>query len=249
MLRISIVRARAASKRSRVFLGAIGIVAGLLMIAPSVSATEVPETPATQAKPVAQAPFFPAFGWPFAPGQVAGSAGIHSDDGATGPKNAIDLTPDDGIVRAPLGGTVHVWQCAGGPWVTVDHQEGWRTGYYHMENIQVGDGQQVAPGTVLGTIGNALPCGGSSSGAHVHFTLWLLTASATEATDPAIAGDWDGVSYVELSTKVAAVIGEPVDGKVFGGWQLFEGAGQYSGHLVRQGDGWTVPLPGTFLYG
>jgi LasA protease len=237
VLRISVVRTRAPSKRGRVLLGAIGIVCGLLMIAPSVSATDARDTPA---------PLFPAFGLPFAPGQTAASAGIHSDDGATGPKNAIDLTPQDGIVRAPLGGIVHVWRCAGGPWVTIDHQEGWRTGYYHMENIQVADGQQVAPGTVLGTVGNALPCGGSSSGAHVHFTLWLLTASAA---DPVLAGDWAGVSYVELSTKVAAVVGEPVNGKVFGGWQFFEGAAQYSGHTVRQSDGWTVPFPGTFSYG
>jgi len=226
-----------ASKRCR-FLGAIVIVVGLLTIAPSVSATE------------SRAPFFPAFGLPFAPGQPAASAGIHSDDGASGPKNAIDLTPYDGVVRAPLEGTVHVWQCAGGPWVTIDHQEGWRTGYYHMENIQVAEGQQVAPGTALGTIGNALPCGGSSSGAHVHFTLWSLTASAAErAADPALAGDWDDVSYVDLSSRVAAVVGEPVNGKVFGGWQFFEGAAQYSGHAVRLADGWTVPLPGTFMYG
>jgi LasA protease len=89
--------------------------------------------------------------------------------------------PQDGVVRAALGGTVHVWQCAGGPWVTVDHVEGWRTGYYHMENIQVSDGQQVDQGAVLGT------------------------------------------------SDVAAVLGEPVNGKVLGGWQ--------------------VPFPGTFLYG
>jgi hypothetical protein len=31
-----------------------------------------------------------------------------------------------------------------------------------MENVQVGDGQQVARGTVLGTIGNALPCAGTA---------------------------------------------------------------------------------------
>jgi len=216
--------------------GALGVITAVLVAAPGAAATGEP--------------FFPAFGLPYAPGQAAYSAGIHSDDGATGPRNAIDLVPQDGVVRAALGGTVHVWQCAGGPWVTVDHVEGWRTGYYHMENIQVSDGQQVDQGTVLGTIGNALPCGGSSSGAHVHFTLWALTATpAEQAANPAVAGDWDGVSYETLSSEVAAVLGEPVNGKVFGGWQFFEGAAQYSGYTVRQSDGWQVPFPGTFLYG
>jgi hypothetical protein len=56
------------------------------------------------------------------------------------------------------------------------------------------------------------------------------------------------VSYETLSTHVAAVLAEPVNGKVFGGWQFFEGAQQYSGYTVRQADGWTVPFPGTFLY-
>ncbi len=215
-------------------LGAAALVVGALFGAPATS--------------TADAAMFPAFGLPFAP-QAVGSMGVHSDDGATGVRNAIDLTPNDGVLRAPLGGTVHVWQCAGGPWVTIDHAEGWRTGYYHMENIQVGEGQQVAPGTVLGTIGNALPCGGSSSGAHVHFTLWLLTATpAQNAAVPAASGDWHGVSYEQLSSEVAAVIGEPINGKVFGGWQFFEGAAQYSGHTVRLRDGWVVPFPGTFLY-
>ncbi|MGH3760885.1 M23 family metallopeptidase [Actinophytocola sp.] len=226
--------------RNRVIasLATIALVVGLVVTAPGASASGNRES------------LFPAFGLPFAPGQSAGSAGIHSDDGATGPKNAIDLTPSDGIVRAPLDGTVHIWQCPGGPWVTIDHVEGWRTGYYHMENIEVADGQQVAPGTVLGTIGNALPCGGSSSGAHVHFTLWLLTASPAEvAAEPAAGGDWHGVSYETLSSDVAAVVGEPVDGKAFGGWQFFEAATQYSGHAVRRSDGWVVPFPGTFLYG
>ncbi len=225
--------------RSRVTgsLGAAALVAGALLGVPGTGAADV--SPA----------MFPAFGLPFAPGQAVGSMGVHSDDGATGVRNAIDMTPNDGVVRAPLGGTVHVWQCAGGPWVTIDHAEGWRTGYYHMENIQVGEGQQVGPGTVLGTIGNALPCGGSSSGAHVHFTLWLLTATPAErAATPAATGDWHGVSYEQLGSEVAAVIGEPVNGKVFGGWQFFEGAAQYSGHTVRIRDGWVVPFPGTFLY-
>lgn len=194
----------------------------------------------------ASAADFPAFGLPLAPGQSVGSAGIHSNDGSTGVKNAIDLNPGDDIVRAPLAGTVRVQHCSGGDWITVDHVDGWRTGYYHLENIKVGEGQQVEVGTELGNVGNALPCGGSSSGAHVHFTLWQLTA--TRSADPVAAGNWDGVSYERLETEVAAEVGEPLDGKVFGGWTLNEGSAQYSGTVTSVRTGEVVQLPGWFEY-
>lgn len=184
---------------------------------------------------------FPEFGLPFAAGQGTGSGGIHSDDGDSGVKNAIDLNPDDRTVRAPLAGTVRIQHCQDGDWVTVDHADGWRTGFYHMEDIQVGEGQQVEAGTVLGNIGNALPCGGSSSGAHVHFTLWRL-----DGLTAAGSGDWDGIPYRQLTAKGA--IGEPVDGKVFGGWRFDESSEQYSGTATRERDGQVVQLPGSFDY-
>lgn len=196
----------------------------------------------------ASAAQFPAFGLPFASGQSTGSAGIHSDDGQSGVQNALDLNPRDGVVRAPLAGTVHIQHCDGGDWVTIDHADGWRTGFYHMEQIRVTEGQQVESGVELGDIGNALPCGGSSSGAHVHFTIWQLTAGAAEADHPIAAGNWDDVSYDELSTTVADAVGEPMDGKVFGGWLFNEGAEQYSGTATNQGSGEVVQLPGSFDY-
>ncbi|WP_040406288.1 M23 family metallopeptidase [Amycolatopsis nigrescens] len=191
---------------------------------------------------------FPTFGLPFAAGQETGSAGIHSDDGTSGVKNAIDLNPVDGTVRAPLAGTAHLQHCDGGDWVTVDHEDGWRTGYYHMEGIQVTDGQQVEAGTPLGSIGNALPCGGSSTGAHVHFTLFKLSGTTARSADPVAAGNWDGLSYRQISGEVAAAVGEPVDGKVFGGWLFNEGSGQYSGTATRVRDESVVKLPGRFKY-
>jgi LasA protease len=206
--------------------------AGVLIAAPS-GAAEAP---------------FPAFGLPMAPGQNVGSAGIHSDNGSTGVKNAIDLNPRDDVVRAPLAGTVRVQHCGGGDWITVDHADGWRTGYYHLENIVVADGQQVEVGAELGQVGNALPCGGSSSGAHVHFTLWRLDALGARSGDPIAAGNWDGVSYERLETEVAAAAGEALTGKVFGGWTLEEGTSQYSGSVTNVRSGETVRLPGSFRY-
>ncbi|AXB43919.1 M23 family metallopeptidase [Amycolatopsis albispora] len=204
-------------------LAAAVVLTGGVLLAPTASAADA----------------FPVFTLPFATGQSVSSAGIHSDNGNSGVKNAIDLSPRDGLVRAPLAGTVRLQHCDGGDWVTIDHAGGWRTGYYHLERIAVTDGQAVEPGVVLGETGNALPCGGSSSGAHVHFTLWTL---------PAGAGDWDGLGYHQLQTTVAEAHGEPVDGKEFGGWRFTEGAEQYSGVATHVADGQAVQLPGRFRY-
>jgi LasA protease len=181
---------------------------------------------------------FPVLALPFKAGQQVYSAGIHSDDGGTGVENAIDFSPADKTVRAPLAGTVHLQHCAGGDWVTIDHDGGWRTGYYHMEAIKVTDGEHVEAGAELGSTGNALPCGGSSTGAHVHFTLWTLP--------DAPAADWDGKSFAEVSTTVAAASGEPVDGKTIGGWRFTAGAEQYTGTATHLADNAVTRLPGRF---
>ncbi|HKN53121.1 MAG TPA: M23 family metallopeptidase [Amycolatopsis sp.] len=195
---------------------------------------------------------FPGFALPFKAGQLVYSAGIHSDDGSTGVKNAIDFSPADRTVRAAGDGVVHLQHCAGGDWVTIDHAGGWRTGYYHMENILVTDGQQVTTGTALGSTGNALPCGGSSSGAHVHFTLWTLpdattsSARSSDVRERVAAGNWDNVAYRQVSSSVASVYGEAVDGKTLGGWKFTAGAEQYSGTATRVSTGAVTQLPGRF---
>ncbi|QFU87990.1 M23 family metallopeptidase [Amycolatopsis sp. YIM 10] len=213
-------------------LVATAVLAGGLLLAPSASAAEA----------------FPVFTLPFETGQQVSSAGIHSDNGNSGVKNALDLSPRDGLVRAPLAGTVRLQHCDGGDWVTIDHAGGWRTGYYHLERIAVADGQAVEPGALLGETGNALPCGGSSSGAHVHFTLWTLPDGNARAADALDAGNWDGLSYRQVHSRIAEVHGEPVDGKEFGGWRFTEGAEQYSGVATHVADGEAVQLPGRFRY-
>ncbi|MGW5719256.1 M23 family metallopeptidase [Amycolatopsis sp. NPDC003865] len=169
---------------------------------------------------IAEVAPFPALALPFKAGQQVYSAGIHSDDGSTGVENAIDFSPADRTVRAPLAGTVHLRHCAGGDWVTVDHAGGWRTGYYHLEAIAVTDGEHVDAGAVLGSTGNALPCGGTSTGAHVHFTLWTVRGDVQSA--------------------------EPVDGKTLGGWRFTAGAGQYAGTATHLADNTVTQLPGHF---
>jgi LasA protease len=194
-------------------------------------------------------PPFPTMTLPFAAGQQVWSQGIHSDNGSTGVMNAIDLSPVDKTVRAPLAGIVHLQHCAGGDWVTIDHDGGWRTGYYHMEGIVVTDGEQVTAGTKLGSTGNALPCGGSSTGGHVHFTLWTLPPAAAGAARKTVAaGDWSGISYDRLSTTVAAAVGQPIDGKTIGGYLFKAGATEYSGTATYGLTKQVISFPGEFRY-
>ncbi len=55
--------------------------------------------------------------------------------------------------------------------IRISHTEGWSTGYYHVVNYQVTDGQPVSRGQYLADIENGVACGGSSTGPHVHFSL------------------------------------------------------------------------------
>lgn len=207
------------------------LVRGAALVAAVTTVLGLVATPAATAE---VAPF-PVLALPFKAGQQVYSAGIHSDDGSTGVKNAIDFSPADKTVRAPLAGTVHLQHCTGGDWVTIDHAGGWRTGYYHMEGIKVTDGEQVEAGAELGSTGNALPCGGSSTGAHVHFTLWTLPDAA--------AANWDGKSFAEVSAAAGA---EPADGKTIGGWRFTAGAEQYTGTATHLADNAVTQLPGHF---
>ena len=81
--------------------------------------------------------------------------------------------------RAPTGTPVHA-SAAGtvvlaepmvlwGNAVVIDH--GWSvlTGYGHLSTIEVQVGQQVAPGDLIGRVGNT----GLSTGAHLHWETWV----------------------------------------------------------------------------
>lgn len=163
--------------------------------------------------------------FPFATGQDVYSAGIHANNGADGAKNAIDFAPRDGMVRAPAAGVARYLYCGEGYWLTVEHADGWRTGYYHLQDIRPADGERVAAGTPLGRIGNATPCGGSSTGAHVHFSLWRRVDTG------------DGGS------RFAAV---DLSGHRIGGWVARSADGQYGGRLVNPLTYQAVRLPGVF---
>jgi LasA protease len=53
----------------------------------------------------------------------------------------------------------------------VVHDRGFATDYYHLAGNIRANGLRVKAGDFLGNIGNDVTCGGSSTGAHVHFSL------------------------------------------------------------------------------
>ena len=132
------------------------------------------------------------------------TGGPHSNVGRGHPWSSLDFQgPVAGRsypVRAAADGVV-VRPCAN--WVQIRHANGWETGYYHVARIQVRAGQHVHQGQLLGYTSTQAGCGGSATGAHVHFSM-----------------KHNG-SYVS------------VDGMTLGGWTVREGRTQYLGCLVR----------------
>ena len=144
---------------------------------------------------------------PWAPGRAWGGGQVHGDAGASRPFNAIDFYGGDGKVRASAGGRLYR-ACTGSAWpmLIVVHDNGWATGYYHTrDQTTVPDGSIVAAGQYLGTIGVELPCGGETTGPHVHWTLW------------------------RNGNPVA------VDGQTIGGWTFHEGSAPYGGWAEHAG--------------
>lgn len=105
--------------------------------------------------------------------------GAHAHTGSGYPLSSIDVSYDwprwgeeTYSVAAAHSGTVRVFsRCQ----VRVTNPNGWATNYYHLEGIQVRDGQWVNRNTKLADYaddrGNALCQGGSSTGPHLHFSL------------------------------------------------------------------------------
>lgn len=122
---------------------------------------------------------------------------------------ALDFAGGSGLARAAREGTV--WRSGSCPnFVRIDHADGWQTGYYHLINEAVSNGQSVSGGQVVGTQSTGVGCGGSASGNHVHFSLRRYG------------------SYVSIHDRD------------IGGWNVQQGAADYQGCLVRIRDGYSV---------
>jgi murein DD-endopeptidase MepM/ murein hydrolase activator NlpD len=86
--------------------------------------------------------------------------------------SGVDFKAPTGTpVYAPAGGTIvltgslALW----GNLVVIDHGWGVLTGYGHLSSAEVQVGQQVAPGDLIGKVGNT----GLSTGAHLHWEMWV----------------------------------------------------------------------------
>ncbi len=107
------------------------------------------------------------------------SNGAHSHTGSGYPYSSIDVSydwPNWGrntySVTAAHSGQVNVLsRCQ----IRVTNANGWATNYYHLDAIQVNNGQYVDANTKLGVYASnrntALCQGGSSTGPHLHFSL------------------------------------------------------------------------------
>jgi murein DD-endopeptidase MepM/ murein hydrolase activator NlpD len=100
---------------------------------------------------------------------------VHSPAMHTG----LDLAAQMGDpVRATANGKVVIagWQGGYGRMVEIDHGNGLATRYGHLSSIEVGVGQSVKIGQVIGRVGTT----GRSTGPHLHYE----TRIDGEATDP-----------------------------------------------------------------
>lgn len=160
-------------------------------------------------------------GLPFAIGTSMIMTGGPHGWGSGHPYSSVDFAGGNGQARAARGGYAYSL-CTG--WTRVIHDNGYSTDYYHLENYQWLPGNNVGVGHYLGTQGNSLCAGGSSTGAHIHFGLRAYT-------DPNAAG-W----YV------------PLHGRTLGGWTFVEGAA-YGGYVYRNGVGTVYPGGSVYNYG
>ncbi len=110
----------------------------------------------------------PAFQLPFPCGQVwAGQTRTNHS-----PVNSVDFNRSDDIgdaVLASAGGKItrvaNEGNTSYGRWVEIDHGNGYRSRYAHLNSQTVAVGQSVSKGQKIGTVGST----GGSSGPHLHY--------------------------------------------------------------------------------
>lgn len=125
---------------------------------PDVPAPEIPEDESDWITPVPYYTLTSPFGMRFHP--ILGIWRMH---------NGVDMACAEGTpIYASRGGLVEVagYQADGaGNYIQLNHGDGFRSIYMHMTHYIVQQGQYVAPGQIIGYVGNT----GLSKGAHLHF--------------------------------------------------------------------------------
>lgn len=119
---------------------------------------------------------------PVSPMHVSSPFGVRTDpfNGAKRFHAGVDMAAAEGVsIYASAPGTVVYagWQGGFGRHVIVDHGDGIRTHYSHLQDLFVVVGQRVDERVPLGTVGNT----GRSTGPHLHFA---VTDAAGSFLDP-----------------------------------------------------------------
>ena len=90
--------------------------------------------------------------------------------------NGVDFAADAAEVKAPADGVVEVGEIKNddcGGTVIINHADGFKTGFCHLQKINVRAGQEVKQGEIIAISGGGAkdPGRGRSDGRHLHFTL------------------------------------------------------------------------------
>ncbi|MET8545696.1 peptidoglycan DD-metalloendopeptidase family protein, partial [Kitasatospora sp. NPDC004799] len=123
-------------------------------------------------RPYAGSDFRTGMRLPYATGQAwAMTGGPHGWSGTAAPWSSVDLSGGDGRVLAARAGLAYTMCGNGKGWIRVLHDRGYATDYYHLSGNIAANGLSVDEGGYLGNTGTDTSCGGSATGAHVHFAL------------------------------------------------------------------------------
>ncbi len=150
--------------------------------------------------------------FPWSVGESWRFGGAHADDGSSSTLSSLDFMQGG----QSWGDTINVKvvASAGGRlkrhsscYVTIVHNDTWSTGYYHISDISVSDGATVQANQPFAKYANtksqALCDGGSSTGPHVHWTLYESNRSTS------------------------------LSGKVLSGWTINPGTSNYDENCSR----------------
>ncbi|HEY0602090.1 MAG TPA: M23 family metallopeptidase [Herpetosiphonaceae bacterium] len=103
---------------------------------------------------------------------LCGQTWIASTRSGHSPQLAVDFNRDNDLgdaVIASAGGTVttvaNLGSVSYGRYIVIDHGGGWNTLYAHLSDVRVSQGQSVAMGQRIGSVGST----GNSSGPHLHY--------------------------------------------------------------------------------
>lgn len=109
--------------------------------------------------------------WPLPHIQVSSPFGdrIHPITGANSFHNGVDFAAALGTpIVAPASGVVEkvYSNSTGGNQIIIKHSFGRTTGYAHLQDVWVQQGERVYQGDEIGTVGST----GASTGPHLHYT-------------------------------------------------------------------------------